>query len=286
MGGGDVKDEIVYSAVKMTVDVPISCLAAGEQFTMIGTTFGEVYSIGDGSEGKLGHGDVVHEVLPKFRRIEALDAENVSMSEGPIQQLIAGPEFSFAITSEYQVYSWGNGEMGQLGHQDNKNKKVPKKISAFRQLEIPVTKIVAGEQFVLMTSGEPDDTDQFNVDKPGVFMAMGANTDGQLGDKSSRNQWVPQFLNKNAAEHTVMPEKSEIDVPYDFELGRDIAGIAAGRGHAVALTASGQVWSWGLGQSGQLGHAIPAPPQGSSAFFRNQFRVGRPMFIQVYIYYT
>ena len=42
------------------------------------------------------------------------------------------------VTTAGHVYTWGNGEFGQLGHQENKNKKVPKKISALRELEVPV----------------------------------------------------------------------------------------------------------------------------------------------------
>lgn len=47
-----------------------------------------------------------------------------------------------------------------------------------------------------MTTRESDDDSQFNTQKPGVFMSMGANSQGQLGDASGKNQWVPQLLNK------------------------------------------------------------------------------------------
>lgn len=47
-----------------------------------------------------------------------------------------------------------------------------------------------------MTTKESDDDSQFNTQKPGVFMSMGANSQGQLGDATGKNQWVPQLLNK------------------------------------------------------------------------------------------
>ena len=50
----------------------------------------------------------------------------------------AGAHFGLVVTTAGHVYTWGNGEHGQLGHQENKNKKVPKKISALRELEVPV----------------------------------------------------------------------------------------------------------------------------------------------------
>jgi alpha-tubulin suppressor-like RCC1 family protein len=53
-------------------------------------------------------------------------------------QIHAGANFGMVVTTEGHAYTWGNGELGQLGHQENKNKKVPKKISALRELEVPV----------------------------------------------------------------------------------------------------------------------------------------------------
>jgi len=59
-------------------------------------------------------------------------------TSGSFFRIAAGKDFALAQTTEGHVYSWGNGELGQLGHQENKNKKVPKKISALRELELPV----------------------------------------------------------------------------------------------------------------------------------------------------
>lgn len=59
-------------------------------------------------------------------------------ASGSFFRIAAGKDFALAQTTEGHVYSWGNGELGQLGHQENKNKKVPKKISALRELELPV----------------------------------------------------------------------------------------------------------------------------------------------------
>lgn len=37
-----------------------------------------------------------------------------------------------------------------------------------------------------------------------------------------------------------------------------VSSVAAGHSHSVALTDAGQVWTWGLGSSGQLGNAAIA----------------------------
>lgn len=56
--------------------------------------------------------------------------------------------------------------------------------------------------------------------------------------------------------------------------------LAGGESHSVALTGNGGVWTWGHGQVGQLGHPIPELPPGRSTFFKPQFVVGRPRFVQ------
>jgi alpha-tubulin suppressor-like RCC1 family protein len=118
------------------------------------------------------------------------------------KQLSTGRDFCLAQTAEGHVYTWGNGEFGQLGHQENKIKKVPKKISALRELEIPVDLACCGDDFIVMSSADLPDADQFATQKPGVIMSMGANTHGQLGDGTGRNQWVPQLLNKDGPAFT------------------------------------------------------------------------------------
>ncbi|KAJ0408292.1 hypothetical protein ATCC90586_008242 [Pythium insidiosum] len=203
-----------------------------------------VFAWGDNEDGQLGLGETDDIAVSVPRRVHALDGIGV----------LQLADFCLAVTTRGHAYTWGNGEFGQLGHQENKNKKVPKKISALRELEIPVELGHCGGDFLLMTSGEPVDDSQFNTQQRGVFMSMGANTHGQLGDGSGRNQWVPQQLNKGSSE-TTAGEHGSIEEPAEFLLGRDIRLMAAGNGHCAVVTKglSGDVFTWGKGQYGQLG---------------------------------
>jgi len=54
-----------------------------------------------------------------------------------LDRVACGRDFAMVISSAGHVYTWGNGEYGQLGHQENKIRKIPKKISALREMEIP-----------------------------------------------------------------------------------------------------------------------------------------------------
>ncbi|KAJ0404008.1 hypothetical protein P43SY_001402 [Pythium insidiosum] len=247
-----------------------------------------VFAWGDNEDGQLGLGETDDIAVSVPRRVHALDGIGV----------LQLADFCLAVTTRGHAYTWGNGEFGQLGHQENKNKKVPKKISALRELEIPVELGHCGGDFLLMTSGEPVDDSQFNTQQRGVFMSMGANTHGQLGDGSGRNQWVPQQLNKGSSEttaslakevvsqvacgaqHTIVLLQSglvmgmgdnefgqvgvgrEGDESKTIELPRELTAlqtvgkirqVACGDSHSVALSLSGDVFTWGKGQYGQLG---------------------------------
>ncbi|TYZ61223.1 hypothetical protein PybrP1_011568 [[Pythium] brassicae (nom. inval.)] len=257
-------------------------VAVGETATVIVANDANLYSAGTGGVGQLGHPDMVHEKLVKFRKLESVTEDKRSKGEGRFEQVLAGRDFFAAVTTQGHVYTWGNGEFGQLGHQDNNVKKVPKKISALRELEIPVDLAACGYDFVMFTSKESDDDSQFNTQKPGVFMCMGANAQAQLGDGTGKNQWIPQLLNKEGPSST-SAANTDISDPQDFLLGRDIRALAAGKSHAAAVTSGTKgLWTWGFGEMGQLGHPKPAPAPGQSKFFRTQFRVPRPRFVQAF----
>lgn len=262
--------------------IGVLSIACGETCTYALCNDANLYSVGTGLSGQLGHQDIVHEKLTHFRMLESMTEEKRSRGEGRFSQIHAGSNFGLVITTGGHCYTWGNGEVGQLGHQDNKNKKVPKKISALRELEVPVDLASCGGDFIIMTTKDVSDDDQFNTNRPGVFMSMGSNSQGQLGDASYKNQWVPQLLNNDAPDFT-NPEDQDINEPAEFLLGRDITQLAAGRSHAVAVVrGTKSLWTWGFGNRGQVGHMKPAPTAGQSKFFRSQFRVPRPRFVQAF----
>ncbi|KAF0700765.1 Aste57867_8718 [Aphanomyces stellatus] len=274
-------DEAVYStptAVEDLAAVGVLDIAVGETSTVLLTSEGDVYSSGTGTTGQLGHQDIVHEKLTHFRKLDGF--EKRPAAEGRLERVFSGRDFSALLSQHGHIYTWGNGESGQLGHQENKIKKVPKKISALREKELPVVLAAAGGDFMVMTTGVAKEEDQFHRDLPGVLMTMGANTQGQLGEGSMKNQWVPQLLNPTGAATTSKAGCTQ-DEPSTCLVGRDTVSLAAGNAHVV-LTVAGTLgaWSWGLGQGGQLGHPLPPVPASASKFFRPTFRVVRPRFIQ------
>ncbi|CAM9510226.1 unnamed protein product, partial [Discosporangium mesarthrocarpum] len=81
--------------------------SSGGDFHMAALTrVGEVFSWGYGLEGQGGHGGLLHTRTP--RRVNALNNANV-------YEVVCGPWWSMAMTSEGQCYAWGCADGGWTG---------------------------------------------------------------------------------------------------------------------------------------------------------------------------
>jgi len=85
-------------------------VAAGDMHSLALSVVGEIWSFGASEFGQLGHGNIVDirlptPILPQRHNIPA-----------NIRHICAGYTFSLAATDTGEVYSWGQGESGELGH--------------------------------------------------------------------------------------------------------------------------------------------------------------------------
>ena len=95
--------------------------ACGYLYTLAVTEDGEVYSCGEGGNGKLGHND--QNRRPVFTRIAA---QHFGLAK--IVSASAGADHSSAVTEDGALYTWGKG-LG-LGHGDGEDKWVPTRVAA------------------------------------------------------------------------------------------------------------------------------------------------------------
>lgn len=86
-----------------------------------------MYSWGEGDEGKLGHGDRAGCDVP--RRIAALQGREIA-------DVACGGAHSAAITAAGEVFTWGKGRYGRLGHGDSEDQLKPKLVCYFIYLSI------------------------------------------------------------------------------------------------------------------------------------------------------
>jgi alpha-tubulin suppressor-like RCC1 family protein len=80
---------------------------------------GIVFTWGKGNDGKLGHGDEKDISVPS-----PIDQSILCF----VVQLAGGFEHSLALTLKREVFSWGWGHHGQLGHGDDLSLHSPKLI--------------------------------------------------------------------------------------------------------------------------------------------------------------
>ena len=72
----------------------------------------KVYACGEGTNGQLGVGEYVDQTSPRvLSELSTYVVRHVATSPGG--------RHSMALTADGKVFSWGDGEFGQLGHGDN-----------------------------------------------------------------------------------------------------------------------------------------------------------------------
>ncbi|XXG87075.1 hypothetical protein AAC387_Pa11g1857 [Persea americana] len=168
-------------------------------------------SWGRGEDGQLGHGDAEDRLLPTL--MTALDGHE-------IVSITCGADHTIAYSkSQMQVYSWGWGDFGRLGHGNSSDLFTPLPIKAL--LGIQIKQIACGDSHCLAVTME------------GEVQSWGRNQNGQLGLGATDDSLVPQKIQA-------------------FE-GVSVKMVAAGAEHTAAITEDGDLYGWGWGRYGNLG---------------------------------
>ncbi|CAM8947795.1 unnamed protein product [Rhodiola kirilowii] len=170
-----------------------------------------IVSWGKGEDGQLGHGDAEDRYYPT--QISALDGLDVL-------SVNCGADHTTAYSNkQLQVYSWGWGDFGRLGHGNSSDLFIPQPIQALQGMHIK--QIACGDSHCLALSMEGD------------VWSWGRNQNGQLGLGTSEDSLVPQKVQA-------------------FQ-GTSIKMVAAGAEHSVAVSEDGELYGWGWGRYGNLG---------------------------------
>jgi alpha-tubulin suppressor-like RCC1 family protein len=89
------------------------------------------------------------------------------IGEAVVEQVAAGERHSMALTRTGELYSWGTGNSGQLGHGDKEDVAVPRVVDGING---SVMEISGGESYSLVTTAE------------GSVLSFGTGDGGRLGD--------------------------------------------------------------------------------------------------------
>jgi alpha-tubulin suppressor-like RCC1 family protein len=236
---------------------------AGSDYSIVLTRDGGVLTWGCGDEGQLGHDNILDDLLvPK--QVEGL----INVTD-----IAAGMFHSIAVGDGGAVYTWGATYYGQLGlgdHGHGTERNVPTVVPGVNE----VVAVAAGFSH------------SFALNRDGTVMACGWNNRGQLGlgDTDDRDTFtvvagLRGVVDIDAGDtHSIAATAegglytwgkgwaighggngdTQLLVPTRVTAGgiddATVVQIAAGDNHAMALTAAGRLWTWGKGDSGQLGH--------------------------------
>jgi len=197
---------------------------------------GEVYSWGNGEFYALGHADGCARAVPS--RIESLSH---------IERIAAGLFTSAAINSDGRLLTWGrarrvdmpyfasNEDTGHsgLGYElDTKTEYqlTPKRVDALSHHRV-VGVALGGIGFTLA------------VTDAGAVFSFGCGEDGVLGHEHGDTCFTGQA-------DEVLPRRIEALA----QTGRRFVAVAAGDGHALALTEEGELYGWGHECANGHGH--------------------------------
>ncbi|PON67076.1 Zinc finger, FYVE-type, endofin [Trema orientale] len=206
--------------------IHVSYISCGLWHTAVVTSAGRLFTFGDGSFGALGHGDFRSTSIPKeVETLRGLRTTRVACGvwhTAAVAEVIndlSSPETSLNSSSG-QLFTWGDGDKGQLGHCDKESRLVPECVTAL--VDKKICQVACGHTITiaLTTSGQ--------------VYTMGSTVYGQLGNPSADGKVPTQVKGKIA--------------------GTFIEEIACGSYHVAVLTSKTEVYTWGKGSNGQLGH--------------------------------
>uniref|UniRef100_A0A7N0VAS9 Uncharacterized protein n=1 Tax=Kalanchoe fedtschenkoi TaxID=63787 RepID=A0A7N0VAS9_KALFE len=203
--------------------IHVSYISCGPWHTAVVTSAGQLFTFGDGTFGVLGHGDRISFSQP--REVESLKGLRTVWAAcgvwhtAAVVEVMVGNSNSSNCSSG-KLFTWGDGDKGRLGHGDKETKLVPTCVAAL--VEPNFCRVACGHSLTvaLTTSGH--------------VYTMGSPVYGQLGN--------PQADGK-------LPTRVEGKLAKIF-----VEEIACGAYHVAVLTSRTEVYTWGKGANGRLGH--------------------------------
>ncbi len=159
-----------------------------------------------------------------------------------------GEDHVLALTLAGQVYTWGNGQQGQLGRRVIERRKINALVPS--KLDIKNAVAVGAGSF-----------HSFAVDKDGQVHAWGLNTFGQLGLEPKKDLVTsPVVIDELSPEH---------------HGGARVIQIEAGEHFSLFLFDNGEVWGSGKCDAGQLGIDEDHPAKQAILKAREEWRERR-----------
>jgi alpha-tubulin suppressor-like RCC1 family protein len=190
-------------------------VACGTHHTMVVTADGRLWTFGNAVR----HVDIIQNV-PRL-----VFPFHFWTNEIKISMVVAGSTHSIALTSDGDVFTWGSGQHGQLGHNEGglfEEKLLPARLdSAF----------FGGSMVLFIAAGEHNSA---AVTEEGSLFVWGNGQHGQLGLGDNNSKLIPTCIRKEAFN------------------GASVRMVSCSTYSTLAVTNEGRLFSWG-----SLGHNVP-----------------------------
>ncbi|KAJ8423933.1 hypothetical protein Cgig2_032947 [Carnegiea gigantea] len=203
--------------------IHVSYISCGPWHTAVVTSAGQLFTFGDGTFGVLGHGDRKSVSIPRevesLKGLRTIRAACGAWHTAAVVEVMVGTSGSSNYSSG-KLFTWGDGDKGRLGHGDKDARLVPTCAAAL--VEPNFCRVACGHSItVALTTA-------------GHVYTMGSPVYGQLGKPQSDGK---------------LPIRVEGKLSKCF-----VEEVACGAYHIAALTSRSEVYTWGKGANGRLGH--------------------------------
>ncbi|HEY7012991.1 MAG TPA: hypothetical protein VH480_09560 [Streptosporangiaceae bacterium] len=212
LGIGSTKSRYQPGTVELPDGARPEVIAAGQFSAYALGSNGVLYSWGRNDAGQLGNNSTTTSTTP-VRVALPSDVTPVKIA--------AGLSDAYVLASNGTVYAWGDDQVGQLGNTMVK----------YRSLTPVPVFLPSGVTPAALASGR---NSAYVLTKDGLLYAWGDNGEGQLGDGTRDNRFLP--------------------VRVSLPPGVQPVQLAAGAISAYAMGATGKLYAWGNNVFGQLGN--------------------------------
>ncbi|MDR0334816.1 MAG: hypothetical protein LBH69_02890 [Methanomassiliicoccaceae archaeon] len=194
-----------YTPVKIGTDTDWAMVSAGYGHTVAIKTDGTLWSWGFNQDGQLGNGTLSTD--------ETIVPTKVGTDDDWVM-VTAGRDHTLAIKEDGTLWAWGCNSSGELGDNDTREVRTPKKIGTDEWKDVS-----GGFMHSL------------GIKADGSLWAWGWNSSGQLGSDVFMMSKVPVRIGD----------------------ANDWSSVSAGMMSSAAIKNDGSLWTWGENRNGQLG---------------------------------
>ena len=207
----------------------VSAIACGSQHVLAIDSTGILHAWGDNSSGQLGMGANDHTTRSYPNLVNYVNGVS-SLYGKTVIAVAGGYSHTVAIDSTGLLHAWGLNNGGQLGMNNTTLLNVPNLVNTSNGVSSLYNKRLVAIACSTYCS--------IALDSTGSLHAWGQNNYGPLGTATQGGQInVPTLVNSSSGSSLY---------------GKNVAAIACGDQHTLALDTSGLLHSWGWNMEGQL----------------------------------